>query len=248
MIKKFFEYLVQADFEPIQSFYLQDELNPKVWTDYTIDEDIRKELAKIAEDYFESLELGEVKLKDIMLTGSNCNFNWSKYSDFDLHLVMDFSEINDDVELVKKYLDAAGKVWNSQHDITIKGYDVEIYSQDISEEHTSSGEYSLMNDEWIKKPSKQDFTPDEDLIRKKSKLLMEAIDEMEEDLEKGIEYEELMTKLKKIWKKIKEGRKAGLEKEGEFSIENLVFKLLRRNDYITKLLSIKKIAYDKQFK
>ena len=248
MIKKFFEYLVQADFEPIQSFYLQDELNPKVWTDYTIDEDIRKELAKIAEDYFESIELGEVKLKDIMLTGSNCNFNWSKYSDFDLHLVMDFSEINDDVELVKKYLDAAGKVWNSQHDITIKGYDVEIYSQDISEEHTSSGEYSLMNDEWIKKPSKQDFTPDEDLIRKKSKLLMEAIDEMEEDLEKGIEYEELMTKLKKIWKKIKEGRKAGLEKEGEFSIENLVFKLLRRNDYITKLLSIKKIAYDTQFK
>lgn len=248
MIKKFFEYLVQADFEPIQSFYLQDELNPKVWTDYTIDEDIRKELAKIAEDYFESLELGEVKLKDIMLTGSNCNFNWSKYSDFDLHLVMDFSEINDDVELVKKYLDAAGKVWNSQHDITIKGYDVEIYSQDISEEHTSSGEYSLMNDEWIKKPSKQDFVPDEDLIRKKSKLLMEAIDEMEEDLEKGIEYEELMTKLKKIWKKIKEGRKAGLEKEGEFSIENLVFKLLRRNDYITKLLSIKKIAYDTQFK
>ena len=248
MIKKFFEYLVQADFEPIQSFYLQDELNPKVWTDYVIDEETREKLLKIANDYFESLELGDVNLKDIMLTGSNCNFNWSEYSDFDLHLVMDFSDINDDVELVKKYLDSSGKVWNSQHEISINGYDVEIYSQDINEEHTSSGEYSLMNDKWIKKPSKQDFTPDEDLIRKKSKLLMESIDDMESDLEEDIEYDDLMINLKKVWKKIKEGRKAGLEKEGEFSIENLVFKLLRRNGYIQKIMDIRRKAYDKQFK
>ena len=57
-----------------------------------------------------------------------------------------------------------------------------------------------------------------------------------------------MINLKKVWKKIKEGRKAGLEKEGEFSIENLVFKLLRRNGYIQKIMDIRRKAYDKQFK
>ena len=247
MIKKFFE-ISQAQFEPLSSFRLKDKLNPKIWDGFEIDSEIRESLIKIAEDYFGSLELEGVELKDIMLTGSLANFNWSDYSDFDLHLIFDFSEVNEDRELVKKYLDSAGKIWNMQHDIKIKGYDLEIYSQDVDEDHTSSGEYSLMDGEWITKPDRQDFKPDESLIKKKARMLMETVEEMENDFEKGIEYDELNERLKKIWKKIKDGRKAGLEREGEFSIENLVFKLLRRNGYIERILNLKSKAYDKQFK
>lgn len=248
MIRKFNEMKSEAQFEPLTSFRLKDELNPKVWDDFNIDPEIRESLLQIGSDYFESLELEGVELKDIMLTGSLANFNWSKYSDFDLHLVFDFSDVNEDSELVKKYLDSAGKMWNQQHDIKIKGYDVEIYSQDTDEEHTSSGEYSLLDDRWIKKPSKQDFKPDESLIKKKAGSIMDSVKDMEKDFEEGIEYDELNERLKKVWKKIKDGRKAGLEREGEFSIENLVFKLLRRNGYIERILNLKAKAYDKQFK
>jgi len=248
MIRKFNEMRSEAQFEPLTSFRLKDELNPKIWDNFKIDPETRESLLQIGNDYFESLELEGVELKDIMLTGSLANFNWSKYSDFDLHLVFDFSDVNDDKVLVKKYLDSAGKMWNKQHDIKIKGYDVEIYSQDTDEEHTSSGEYSLLDDRWIKKPSKQDFKPDESLIKKKAGSIMDSVKDMERDFEEGIEYDELNERLKKVWKKIKDGRKAGLEREGEFSIENLVFKLLRRNGYIERILNLKAKAYDKQFK
>lgn len=247
MIYKFFEYNV-GKFEPIKSFYLKDNLNPKVWLDdETVNPEIREDLLTIANDYFESLEV-KATLKDVILTGSLANFNWSEYSDYDLHLVFDFSEINDDTELVKKFLDAAGKIWNTQHDITIEGYEVEIYSQDVNEPHMSSGQYSLINDKWKVKPSRENFTPDEDLIKQKAEGLISDIDDLESDLEEDTNYDLLMAKLKRVWKKIKDGRKAGLDREGEYSVENLVFKLLRRNGYIEKVIDVRRKVYDKQFK
>ena len=247
MIKKFFEH-AEAQFEPLTSFRLKDDLNPKVWEGDKIKKDIREQLLKIANDYFSGLDLKDVDLKDIMLTGSLANFNWSDYSDFDLHLLIDFSDINEDTELVKKYLDAAGKNWNDQHDIIIDGFDLEIYSQDVNEEHTSTGVYSLKNDKWIEKPSKQNFRPDEALIKKKAGDIMETVKELEGEFGEGVKDEVLQPKLAKIWKKIKDGRKAGLDRDGEFSIENLVFKLLRRNGFIEKIVTLKGKSYDKQFK
>lgn len=248
MISKFFEYNSPVeDSDPIKSFYLKDTLNPKVWTGNRIDHEIRNELSIIAEDYFENLEIGS-KLLDIVLTGSLSNYNWSNYSDFDLHLIFDFSRINDDEELVRKFLTASEKVWKYQHDIKIGGYEVEIYCQDVKEKHVSSGKYSIMNNKWLVRPNKENFVPDEDLIRVKSQRIMDDIDDLKVDLDEDVEYDIINSKLKKTWKKIKENRKAGLEKDGEFSIENLVFKLLRRNGYIEKILTIKRRAYDKQFK
>ena len=248
MIFKHFEEFTQAQFEPIKSFKVQDDLNPEVWSDSTLDSDIKEELIQLANDYFNDLDLGSVELKDIIFTGSLANFNWSKYSDFDLHLVFDFSDVNDDVDLVRKYLDAVEKAWKLQHDIKIKGYDVEIYCQDSNQPHHSTGIYSLMNDEWIKKPSKEDFEPDEELIRKKAEIYMKTINELEDQFRDGKTYDELSKKMKKIWKKIKDGRQAGLDREGEFSVENLVFKLLRRNGYIERFMNLKRKSYDKQYK
>lgn len=69
------------------------------------------------------------------------------------------------------------------------------------------------------------------------------------DESKEKDYDELEPKIKKVWQKIKNYRKSGLESEsGEFSIGNLVFKLLRRNGYISKVMELKRNLYDKQFK
>lgn len=254
MIQKFFEYLVQAQFEPIKSFRLKEDFNRKIWDkDDNLETEIKEQLLQIGQDFYDKLEV-DAKLKDIVFCGSLCNYNWSEYSDIDLHLIFDYDDINDDSELVEKFFDYAKKVWNDEHDIQIKGYDVEIAVQNEKnlksdiEKNKMGGVYSLINDEWIKKPKKEDFQPDEELIRQKSKDLMISINDIESDFEDGVEYSDLIDRIKKVWKKIKDGRKAGLEKEGEFSTENLVFKLLRRNEYIDRLMQVRKKAYDKQFK
>lgn len=257
MVRKILEFVQfsQSQFEPIKSFYLQDTLNPEIWENEQIDEEIREDLLTIANDYMETIDLDEIDIKDIILTGSLTNYNWSKYSDYDLHIIIDFNDVSENHELVERMFDYSKKNWNSQHDITIKGYDVEIAAQDIRdlEEAMTSGRmggiFSLMNNKWIKKPTKSDFVPDEELIRKKASAFMQSVKEIESELEKEeVDLEEVSGRISKVWKKIKDRRKAGLEKEGEYSLENLVFKLLRRNGYIERIIEAKRKAYDKRYK
>jgi len=236
-----------SEFKPIKSFYLKDTLNEKVWSDFELDEGIREDLMSIARDYVEYLEV-EVDIQDIVLMGSLANYNWSSYSDFDVHLVFDFEQVNEDRELVSKYLDAKEKVWKFRHEIMVAGYEVELYAQDVDDKGVSSGQYSLLENRWVSKPSREDFEPDEALIKRKSRVIMDQIDEVEHDFERNYSYQELAGKANRIMKKLKDNRKKGLDKEGEYSIENLVFKLLRRNGYIGRLLELKTEIYDKQFK
>jgi hypothetical protein len=245
-LKRFLEFK-KTDLEPIKSFKMKDELNPKIWDDEdVINKDVKDDLLEIANDFYSGTEL-EAEIKDIILTGSLANYNWNeKYSDYDLHIVIDFSEINKDEELVKKLVDSLKTIWNLEHDIKVKGYDVEVYIQGHKEPHSSTGVYSLLNDEWNTKPSKKDFEPNEELIEKKSVSIMQQIDKIEEQYEE-LSHEEVKKRVKKVWDKIKNLRKESLESEGEFGLGNLIFKVLRRNDYIGKLISIKKDSYTKQF-
>ena len=213
--------------------------------------DIREKLLKIGQDFFEDTEI-KTDVVDIVLCGSLCNYNWSeKYSDYDLHIIVNMKDIDDNLELAEKLCDYAKKMWNTKHDIKIEGYDVEVAIQDSDELDNSirdgrmGGVYSLLHDQWIKKPQRVEFEPDEKLIRMKAETVMSSIDEL--DIEE--DYAEFKDKLNKIWKKIKDFRKSGLESEGgEFSVGNLVFKLLRRNGYINKVIEMKNKSYDKQFK
>lgn len=212
MVFKFFEFNQEKKFEPIKSFYLKDSLNSKIWSDdLEIDENVREGLLQLAEDYIDHLDI-DVDIDDIIFTGSLANFNWSDYSDFDVHIIFDFTQINEDIELVKKFLDASEKLWKQQHDILILGYETELYCQNSSDKHISSGQFSLMNNEWIKKPSKDNFVPDEELIKIKADGIMSKIDDIEVDFIHHYDYKELSTKLKKVWKKIKDNRQKGLDK------------------------------------
>jgi hypothetical protein len=250
---KYFEFN-QQDLEPIKSFYLKDELNPKLWDDFKLDDEVREQLLTIAQDFYEKVELS-ADVVDIVLTGSLCNYNWSeKYSDFDLHIIIDFDDVDDNFELVEKACDYAKKVWNEQHDIKIKKYEVEIAIQDNDdldkaiEVGRMGGVFSLLNNRWIKRPERADFEPDEKLISEKSKTIMMAVDDIEEESEED-KYEAFDEKISKVWKKIKDYRQSGLDSEsGEYSVGNLVFKLLRRNGYIGKIMELKRKVYDNQFK
>jgi hypothetical protein len=252
-MEKFLEFR-RGTFTPIKSFKIQKELNLKLWDNFELDEDVRKQLLQIGQDFFEGIEI-QAEVKDIVLCGSLCNYNWSeKYSDYDLHITIDFKDVDEDYDLVEKLCDYAKKVWNEQHDIKIKGYEVEVCIQDEEIMHEEirdgkmGGVYSLLKDKWVKKPARVDFKPNERMIKEKSKNIIMVIDDIiEESNDK--DYDELEPKIKKVWGKIKNYRKSGLESEsGEFSIGNLVFKLLRRNGYISKVMDLKRNLYDKQFK
>jgi DNA-binding Lrp family transcriptional regulator len=244
---KYFEFN-QQDLEASKSFRVKDELNPKIWDDFKIDDEVREDLLKIAQDFYASTDL-EADVEDIVLTGSLANYNWSeKYSDYDLHILIDFTNVNDAVELVKKYVDSAKSIWNKEHDIKIKGYEVEVYIQDISEPHKSTGVFSLLNNKWNVKPEEFDFEPDEDMIAEKGKSVTMMVDELEEQVDED-KYDAFIEKVQKVWEKVKNYRKSGLESEGgELSMGNLVFKFLRRNGYVGKIIDLKRKSYDNQFK
>lgn len=244
---KYFEFN-QGDLDAVKSFRVKDELNPKIWTDFEINSEVREDLLKIAQDFYGSTDL-QADVDDIILTGSLSNYNWSeKYSDYDLHILINFTQVNESVELVKKYADSVKKIWNDAHDINIKGYEVEVYIQDVSEPHTSTGVFSLLNNKWKVKPERVEFEPDENMIEEKGKSVMMLVDDLEEEVDED-KYESFLEKIQKVWDKVKNYRKSGLESEGgELSLGNLVFKLLRRNGYIEKIMKLKKKSYDKQFK
>ena len=252
-MERFLEFK-RGTFTPIKSFKIQKELNEKLWDNFELDADVRRQLLQIGQDFYAGTEI-KVEVKDIVLCGSLCNYNWSeKYSDYDLHITIDFDQVDEDYELVEKLCDYAKKVWNEQHDIKIRKYEVEVCIQDhdVMYEEIKAGKmggvYSLLNKKWVKKPIKFDFKPDERMIKEKSKNIISGIDDIIDESGQK-DYDDLEPRIKKVWTKIKNYRKSGLESEsGEFSIGNLVFKLLRRNGYISKVMDLKRKLYDKQFK
>tara|TARA_R110000751_G_scaffold11771_5_gene40946 strand:+ start:10930 stop:13533 length:2604 start_codon:yes stop_codon:yes gene_type:complete len=228
----------------INSFDIQDTLVKDVWDDLNLKSEIKEKLLKIAQDFFDSLELPEgTVLKDIKLTGSLANFNWSKFSDVDLHLVIDFSQIADNEKFAKDYFDAKKNLWNNAHDISIFGYPVEVYVEDVDEAHTASGLYSILNDEWITIPQNKKIIIDKSDIKSKAEGYLSSIPQLEKMYDEG-KYKEVISTIDQIKERIRNMRSSGLEKGGLYSVENLAFKVLRRSDFVEELNTLKTNAYD----
>ena len=239
------EYL-EEDLEDFDRDTLQSksELTPEIWQDFRLKPEIRERLLAIAENFFNGLKLGEVSVRDIVLTGSLANYNWSKYSDIDLHIIINFTEVDENVELVRQLVNAKKSLWNKAHKIFIKGYEVEVYVEDHADQHYSSGVYSIVQDDWLLMPQQQQRELDWESISIKAEALISEIDYLQELYEIG-QYEKAINGVKTLRDKIKRFRQSGLELGGEYSVENLVFKVLRRTDYIGKLMRLGIDAYDK---
>lgn len=236
--------LIKPNDVNLSSFLNKNQLNPEIWeNEKKIKLSVKKKLLKIANDFIDFLDLPWIEIKDITITGSLANYNWSKFSDIDLHILIDYNDINENEELVEDYLHSKRKLWNNTHNIKIHGFEVEVYAQNINEEHYSTGIYSLDDNKWLVKPDKTPPKLDKKLIKIKTSKLINKIDEIIE-LYYSEEYGDVLIEYEKIWDKIKKLRKSGLEREGEFSYENIVFKVLRRSGYIDKLIEIKNKSYD----
>lgn len=246
------ETLIDEEVSPedvdLSSFAIKDELCPDFWEDGRFDQPARRTLLAIAKSFIEHLEI-EDEVEDITVTGSIANYNWDENSsDIDLHILMDFDKLSDDPETLKKFFDAERKTWNKDHyEISIYGYPVEVYVQDINEEHHSSGIYSLLKDEWIKEPSKEnlsDENTDYDHIQEITSSIMTVIDNLETDLDKD-DPQTIYNDADTLFNNIKDIRKSGMGSDSpEMSDGNIIFKSLRRSGYMEKLIDIRTKAFD----
>lgn len=241
----------------INSFYLQDELNPDVWVlpeeKYMGDPEgqkpklkpeIKTRLLKSAEIFIDYLDV-DIFVHDIILIGSLVGYNWSEFSDFDVHILYDSSDFGDKKKLYEELFRLKKTIFNAAHNIMIKGFEVELFAQDINEKEKSIGSYSILNDEWIRFPEKENFKINKEKIKQKAQQWMDIIDGVLENASDD-DIEDAIKLVDKYKDKLRKYRTCGLSKEGEFSYENLVFKFLRRNGYITKLENFKNKIADKK--
>lgn len=212
-----------------------DELNQKLFNKEELKPEVKEKLKEIAEAFIEYLEVNKDAIKDVVITGSSVSYNYTKYSDIDLHLKVDYDLIHEDCPIVEGYLWACKSTFNKDHDITIYGIPVEVYAESIEEDTVHNGLYSLWQDKWIDKPNKIPPTDNDSAVLSKYNELKEAADRIQ-DSEVASE----------LIDKIYQMRKAGLQEAGEFSTENLAFKKLRDEGIIERLREMKKQKIDKE--
>lgn len=228
----------------IPNKFIQDDLNSLLWVkdkdSYKLKPEVREKLLAIAKEFYNYLEV-DSEYEDIYFIGSMASYNWTSKSDIDLHLLFDYKKINKNTSLVEKYFDIKKKYWNDSHDIKIYGIDVELSCQEINAPFYSKAVFSIKNNKWLNFPDKTKFSIDKQALVSKIVNIANQI----EDLDKIKDLEKIIDKSGKIKDKIKKMRKSGLEKGGEFSIENLAFKYLRNNNYIGTLMKLRRDAVDK---
>jgi len=240
------EVTITIGADDLKAFGMHNNLNQKVWEgDEKVRPGVKGALLDIVEEFMEGLDLG-LEPEDIIMTGSLANYNWSTFSDIDIHILVDFTEINDNKEMVKKFVDALRSNWNKLHSIMIKGHEVELYLQDIQEPHISSGVYSLLTDRWLIKPSPSSPVLDKETATKKMKSFAREVNKLSSIYDRGRHHDALAF-AQRLKDKLKRMRQTGLESSGIYAPENLAFKMLRRSGDIEQLFSIYTQSYDKAY-
>jgi hypothetical protein len=224
------------DINELESFKLSDavafhkELNPKLWDNEKLDPEVRDQLLLIAEDFVEYLGISNLKVRDVTLSGSNAAYSYTPHSDIDLHVLVDFNELPNN-EVYQELFTAKKTLYNDAHDITVREVPVELYVQDTNNPVHSLGEYSIVNDKWIRIPKKRRANFDEAATKAKYEKLGDLI--------------ELALKTKDAKRVndtialVKRYRKSGLDKAGEFGPENLAYKAVRKQGLVQALHDLK---------
>jgi hypothetical protein len=220
----------------------RNKLNPKLWKDnYHLHSDVRKQLERIAIKFIEFLGLSPKFVKDVIITGSNCNYNWRENSDLDCHVVVDSDAIDKDLNgkiNVTDYLKTKKELWNHEHKIKILGIPVELYAQDMNEARSADDvTFSLLHNHWIKAPIRRNRNEVKDIDEKEvNKIYRELRDNIKDVLKNGKSKKDVM----RIKNKLRKLRTKGLLSQGEFGVINVAFKKLRNRGYVDKLDNLSK--------
>jgi 8-oxo-dGTP pyrophosphatase MutT (NUDIX family) len=236
----------------IKPFEPKDELNPKFWVNNKLNSKVRMRLLDIADDFVKTLDIRWVKPEDIVLTGSIANYNWTKFSDVDIHIIMDFKKVYKKTDFVKSYFDSKKQEWNGIHEgLKIYGFNVELSVEDTDAPAVASGVYSLEKNEWVSEPKDlSDAKLNKEYVEETAESYIEKIDDLERRIKKekdAKKVETLSNKMVSIFNKLKGMRREGLKtKAKEMSSGNIIWKILRAEGYIKKIWDVVNYNYDKQ--
>lgn len=228
----------------LSSLKVKDELNPKIFgeNDKMLDE-VREKLLEIAKSYYEYLNVDWVDYTDIIMTGSMANYNWSEYSDIDLHIVLPFAKVSNNLDLVEDFMWTKKTFWNNEHDVKIEDYEVELYAQDTDDDLVAGGIYSVLYNRWIREPQQLDIDIDESKISKMLAYFEGKINDLFRRF-KNNDTMGLDGDISNLLGDIYSFRKKSLKSGGEFSTGNLAFKMMRRLGLLDKLRDLSNDLFD----
>ena len=234
--KSFREHIEEAASLTLQ---YHNELNPKFWINDNLKPEVKNKLLEIGYVWAEFSNIPDEAIQDVLFVGGNANYNYTNYSDIDVHVLIDKKQLPNCPDLIDDYLKDKKLLWSEIHDINIYGHDVELFAQDIHDATPSDqGVYSLLKGEWLKHPEKQDVDLENPHIKQKVDHYTQKIDSL---ISSNAEDESF----KKLKDKFKNMRNSALKKGGELSIENLIFKELRNLGYLDKMNDYLKSKQDK---
>lgn len=228
----------------------KNELNEKFWVNGRLNSKVRVRIMDIADDFIDFLNIKWVKPIDVIFTGSLANFNWTKFSDIDIHILIDFSKVYKDIDFVNDYFEMKKRIWSQEHDsLKIYGFPIELYVENSDNVSFSSGVFSIEKNKWIKFPSKfNENNINEKFIKYKSSSIINKIDCLYDKSKKTNNENELnkiCSEAKKLFKKLKFERKKCLSENGEVGNWNIIYKIIRKNGRLEKLWNISSNIYDK---
>ena len=206
-----------------------DTLNPKLWNGEKLDPEVWQALNKISKEWAKFANIPNKAIKDVIIVGGNANYNYTKHSDIDLHLMLDKSQVKCD-GLVDDYLLSKKQLWALTHDITVKGQPVELYGQDSSDTFKKGqGVYSLKSNGWLQQPTVHKFDANCQAVKDKvydlEHAIMDLINSKSDDI----------ATFKRMKGRLKGMRSTAIEKGGEYAPENLAFKELRNRGVLDKM-------------
>jgi len=216
--------------------FANQTLNPKLWeARQRLKPEVRGALLRIAKDFYDYVDI-DFPLLDIVITGSNVNYNYTKESDLDLHLITDYNKL-DCRDEAEELFDTKRHLYERDNKIEIYGIPVTLFVENVHTPGTSAGLYSVKTDQWLKKPEIIKHSPNTKLIKELTLAWMTIIDHA--DQLKDLDTAETALQLLRLF------RKLGLqEPQGEFATANLVYKELRQNNKLKQLQDLVQKLHD----
>ena len=226
-----------------------NELNQKLFDGNRLKPEVREKAEEIINEFLKILAEDEVKLivRDVILTGSNASYNYTKDSDIDLHIIAETKSFEESADVYAKLYRAYGRIFGNKFEISFYGIPVEIYVETEANPVVSNGIYSVMFDKWVKEPSAIAIPEiDQKAIHKaakpwidEAKALIKEVDDNVADGEE--EIDDYITRIYEL-------RQKGIYSAAgnEYSTENLIFKEVRNAGLLDKLKKLKNALISKK--
>lgn len=204
---------------------MQKELNPKIWEDKKLREDVRETIIDIVSEFMDNLII-PVEILDVRVVGSNASYNYTEHSDLDVHIISNLELVGSPTEIVQALYNSERSNFNRTHNIKIKGIEVELYVEDVNSAVTSNGIYSVIDDVWIKEPQ----IIKESSVKIDKNELQDLVDSVQSVLDDG-DSDDIKDCINMLYLM----RKDSIAIDGEYGVGNLLFKEIRNRGLLNAL-------------